>query len=48
MRYISNKSVWEAAMLVLLMGGIYEVSRLDDFRCHDDRFWHSSKIKVTT
>jgi hypothetical protein len=44
-------TIAEAVVLVLLMGGNYEVRRWDDFRCHDtyieihdDRFWHSSNV----
>jgi hypothetical protein len=41
-------------MLVLLMGGIYEIYRLDGIGWHDahatfydDRFRHSSNVEVT-
>jgi hypothetical protein len=46
---------WQAALLVLLKGGICEVHGWDGIRwrdvhktIHDDRFRHSSNIKGTT
>jgi hypothetical protein len=30
-----NNTIWEAAVLVLLKGGIYEARRWDGLRCHD-------------
>jgi hypothetical protein len=49
---VKNK-IWEAAVLVLLMGGIYDVRQWDGLRCHDthtkfNKDWvrHSSNIKL--
>jgi hypothetical protein len=30
-----TSTIWEAAVLVLLMERMYEIYRLDDLRCHD-------------
>jgi hypothetical protein len=52
---VITSTIWEAAMLVFLMGGIYEEYRWDDLRrqdihtrFHDYRFWLSSNIRVIT
>jgi hypothetical protein len=51
-KIIASK-IWEAAMLVLLMGGIYEVCRCDNNWLHDihpkfheNLYRRSSNIKV--
>jgi hypothetical protein len=48
-----NNAIWEASMLVLLMGEIYEVRHWDGLRCHDihttfydDMSRHASNTKV--
>jgi hypothetical protein len=50
-----NSTLWGTAVLVLLMGLIYEVHSLDGLRCHDmltvfnkDWFWHSGNITIIT
>jgi hypothetical protein len=49
---VITSTIWEAAVLVLLMGEIYDVNRSVGFRKHDrhtfydDRFRHSSNIKA--
>jgi hypothetical protein len=52
---VITSTIWETAVLVLLMGRIYDVRRWDDFRWHDintkfhnDRFRNSSNNKDNT
>jgi hypothetical protein len=51
----TTTTIWETAVLILLMGGIYEISHWNGLRWHDihtkfhnDQFRHSSDIKVIT
>jgi hypothetical protein len=50
---VSTSTIWEAAELVLLTGGIYDARRLDGFvwhdthtKYHEDWYRRSGKINV--
>jgi hypothetical protein len=52
---VTTSTIWEAVVLVLLMGGTYDVCRSDDLRRHDihtefldDHFKYASNIKWIT
>jgi hypothetical protein len=40
------RNIWEAAVLVLLMGGFYEVPYVDGLKCHDIHIrFHDNRLK---